>query len=226
MRSVMRPPSRPATATASERPRVREILSLLARHYPEPRTALRFSNPLELLVATVLSAQCTDARVNAITPELFRAFRSADDYAAAPRAELERAIHSTGFFRSKARAIQGFAAAIVRDHGGKVPGTMEDLVKLPGVGRKTANLVLAEAFGVPGMVVDTHVSRVSQRLGLTGRRTADKIEQDLMKAVPKERWNDFSLQLIQHGRLVCKARVPRCGDCFLQKLCPTGLSRV
>jgi len=205
---------------------MREILAQLTRHYPEPRTALRFSNPLELLVATVLSAQCTDARVNSVTPELFRRYRNAADFAAAPRAELERAIHSTGFFRSKARAIQGFSAAITRDHGGKVPGTMEELVKLPGVGRKTANLVLGEAFGVPGMVVDTHVSRVAQRLGLTTKRTADKIEQDLIKVVPRERWNDFSLQLIQHGRLVCKARVPRCSECFLLKLCPTGLSRV
>jgi len=210
----------------AEKPRVKEILSLLARHYPEPRTALRFSNPLELLVATVLSAQCTDVRVNLVTQDLFHKYRTARDYADAPRQQLEKDIHSTGFFRSKARAIQGFSSVILEKHTGEVPGTMEELVKLPGVGRKTANLVLAEAFGVPGMVVDTHVSRVSQRLGLSARRGPDKIELDLMKAVPRDRWNHFSLQLIDHGRKVCKARTPRCDECFLLKLCPTGLSRV
>ncbi|HKY31292.1 MAG TPA: endonuclease III [Candidatus Polarisedimenticolia bacterium] len=214
------------TTPASARPRVKEILSLLARAYPEPRTALRFSNPLELLVATVLSAQCTDARVNAVTAELFRKYRTAHDYAAARREDLEKDIHSTGFFRSKAKAIQGFCAVIEKEHAGQVPRSMEDLVKLPGVGRKTANLVLAEAFGIPGMVVDTHVGRVSQRLGLTARRDAEKIEQDLVQLVPGERWNHFSLQLIEHGRKVCKARNPRCTDCFLLRLCPTGLSRV
>jgi endonuclease-3 len=223
MNPTVRTPAR--RPTTGEKPRVKEILSLLGRHYPEPVTALKFSNPLELLVATVLSAQCTDARVNLVTQDLFRKYRSARDYAEAPRAQLERDIHSTGFFRSKTRAIQGFAAAIVKDHAGKVPSTMEELVSLPGVGRKTANLVLAEAFGIPGMVVDTHVTRVSQRLGLTTRRVADKIEQDLMKGIPRDRWNDFSLQLIEHGRRVCKARVPRCAECFLLKLCPTGLTR-
>jgi endonuclease-3 len=209
-----------------EKPRVKEILSQLARHYPEPRTALVFHNPLELLVATVLSAQCTDTRVNQVTAKLFERYRTAKDYAEAPLAQLEQDIRSTGFFRSKAKAIQGFSAALLRDHGGKVPRSMEELVKLPGVGRKTANLVLAEAFGIPGMVVDTHVSRVSQRLGLTVRRDADKIEQDLMDVVPREKWNDLSLQLIEHGRRVCKARVPRCSECFLLKVCPTGLIRV
>jgi endonuclease-3 len=210
----------------TEKPRVKKILSLLARDYPDARCALRFSNPLELLVATVLSAQCTDARVNQVTEVLFRKYRSAEDYAHAPLAQLETDIRSTGFYHNKARAIRSFCAALVRDHNSEVPRTMEALVALPGIGRKTANVVLAEAFGTPGITVDTHVKRLSQRLSLTSKTDPDKIEQDLMKLVPKEQWNGFSLRLIQHGRTVCKARSPRCHQCALLSWCPTGVGNV
>jgi len=216
-------PARPAPAV---RPRVKRILGLLEREYPSPACALRFSGPLELLVATVLSAQCTDARVNQVTERLFRKYRSAEDYVSAALPDLENDIRSTGFYRNKARAIHACCASIVREHGGRVPRSMEELVQLPGVGRKTANLVLAEAFGIPGLVVDTHVSRVSQRLGLTQRTQPDKIEADLMKLLPPEDWNVFSLRLIEHGRRVCKARKPLCESCTLLKTCPTGLTRV
>ncbi|HEY3176446.1 MAG TPA: endonuclease III [Candidatus Polarisedimenticolia bacterium] len=211
---------------ATERPRVRKILTLLARQYPEPRCALRFSDPLELLVATILSAQCTDVRVNQVTKELFVKYRTAGDYATAPPGQLEADIRSTGFYRNKARAIRACCAALEKQHGGRVPRTMEDLVELPGVGRKTANLVLAEAFDIPGIVVDTHVSRLSQRLGLTSKTDPEKIEQDLVRIIPKDQWNGFSLRLILHGRAVCKARKPDCDACPLVPCCPTGLSRV
>ena len=210
----------------TEKPRIRKILSALVSEYPAPRCGLDFKNPLELLVATILSAQCTDARVNEVTRSLFRKYRSAADYAGASAGELEGDIHSTGFFRNKARSIRACAASLVENHGGRVPATMEELVALPGVGRKTANLVLAEAFGIPGLVVDTHVTRLSQRLGLTQQTGADKIEQDLMKILPPEEWNLLSLRLIHHGRAVCKARNPRCESCPLLRLCPEGLSRI
>ena len=212
--------------TALERPRVKKILSLLSREYPHSRCALQYSTPLDLLVATVLSAQCTDARVNQVTSQLFRRYRTAHDYAGTPQAQLEADIRSTGFYRNKARSIRSFCSALVRDHDGEVPRTLEELVKLPGVGRKTANLVLAEAFGIPGLVVDTHVSRLSQRLGLTQKRDPDKIEQDLMKIIPRESWDAVSLRLIEHGRKLCKARSPLCHRCFLVKVCPTGLARI
>jgi len=214
------------TRGGTGRPRVKKILSLLAREYPEARCALRFSNPLELLVATVLSAQCTDARVNQVTEVLFHKYRTAPDYADATLPQLETDIRSTGFYRNKAKAIRSFCAALVRDHDGRVPRTMEELIALPGIGRKTANLVLAEAFGIPGITVDTHVKRLSQRLGLTPNNDPDKIEQDLVKLVPRDQWNTFSLRLIQHGRTVCKARSPRCHHCAMLSSCPTGLSRV
>jgi len=209
-----------------EKPRVKRILGLLASHYPEPKCALRYSSPLELLVAAVLSAQCTDARVNEVTADLFRRYRSASDYVVAAPAQLESDIRSTGFYRNKAKAIRAFCRALVEHHHGEVPRTLEELVQLPGVGRKTANLVLAEAFGIPGIVVDTHVNRLSQRLGLTQKREPEKIEKDLMAIVPRDQWDGFSLRLIQHGRLVCKARRPLCHQCFLLKNCPTGLSRI
>jgi endonuclease-3 len=207
-------------------PRVRQILSLLAREYRSPRCALAHSSPLELIVATILSAQCTDARVNQVTPALFKKYRSAADYAEAPPGKLEEDIRPTGFFRNKARALRSLGAALVRDHHGEVPRTMELLVALPGVGRKTANLVLAEAFGIPGLVVDTHVKRVAQRLGLTRRSAPEHIERDLMQVIPRVSWSRFSLRLIQHGRGVCKARRPRCEECPLLRVCPEGLSRV
>lgn len=216
----------PRRTATTEKPRIKKILGLLAREHPEPRCALRFSSPLELLLATVLSAQCTDERVNQVTEVLFRRYRSAADYASAPLAQLQADIRSTGFYRNKARAIHAFCQALVRDHGGEVPRTMEELVALPGVGRKTANLVLAEAFGVPGLVVDTHVRRLSQRLGLTQKNDPDRIEQDLARLVPKDQWNTFSLRLIQHGRMTCKARRPLCHQCSLLSCCPTGLAHV
>jgi len=209
-----------------EKPRVKKILSLLAREYPDAKCALNFSNPLELLVATMLSAQCTDARVNQVTAVLFEKYRSVHDYAAAPLVELESDIRSTGFYRNKARAIRACCTEMLARHQGSVPSSLEELVKLPGVGRKTANVVLGQAFGTPGITVDTHVKRLSQRLGLTQRNDPDKIEQDLMKLVPHEQWSTFSLRLIQHGRAVCKARSPKCHPCPLLHSCPFGLSRV
>lgn len=212
--------------SAAERPRLKRILSQLARLYPEPGCALLYSNPLELLVATVLSAQCTDARVNQVTRDLFHKYRTAADYAGAPPGRLEEDIRSTGFFRNKARSIRRLCDALSREHGGEVPGTMEELVRLPGVGRKTANVVLGEVFGVPGVVVDTHVSRLSRRLGLTTSTDPERIEQDLMKIVPRDQWSSFSMRLILHGRAVCKARVPDCHGCHLLQSCPTGVARV
>ena len=208
-----------------DRPRIRRILTLLARDYTQARCALHHTSPLELLVATVLSAQCTDARVNQVTPALFRKYRSAEDYASAPQSQLEADIHSTGFYRSKARALRGLCDALVRRHHGEVPDTMEELVALPGVGRKTANLVLAEAFGVPGMVVDTHVTRISQRLGLTQNRQAERIERDLCAVIPRDQWSSFGIRLIEHGRKVCKARRPLCDTCALLQVCPHGIGR-
>ena len=207
-------------------PRVRQILAILAREYRSPRCALTHSSPLELIVATILSAQCTDARVNQVTPGLFAKYRNAADYADAPAGRLEEDIRPTGFYRNKARALRALGAALVRNHQGQVPRTMEELTALPGVGRKTANLVLAEAFGIPGIVVDTHVKRIAQRLGLTRRSDPGHIERDLMQVIPKVSWNRFSLRLIQHGRTVCKARRPRCEECALLRVCPEGLSRV
>jgi endonuclease-3 len=201
--------------------RVRRILALLGRHYPDARCSLSFSSPLELLVATILSAQCTDARVNAVTPALFAKYRTAAAYAAADPEELRREVRPTGFFRNKATAIVGAAAAIAARHGGKVPRTMEELTALPGVGRKTANVVLGNAFGIPGVVVDTHVGRVARRLGLTAASDPVKAEQDLMRLIPRARWVRFSHQLIAHGRAICRAPRPRCVDCFFDaSLCP------
>ena len=224
MNTSTRTPRR--TTTQTEKPRVRRILALLAREYPEPRCALNFTNPLELLVATVLSAQCTDVRVNQVTADLFSKYQTAADYADSPPGQLEADIRSTGFYRNKARSIRGLCAALIAGHDGEVPGTLDELVKLPGVGRKTANLVLAEAFGVPGVVVDTHVARLSQRLHLTTKTDPVKIEQDLMKTLPCDQWNSFCLRLIQHGRATCKARRPDCHACALLSCCPTGLARI
>ena len=206
----------------AEAARVARILPLLDRHYPDARCSLAFTTPLELLVATILSAQCTDERVNRVTPALFAKYRTAADYAAADPEVLQREIRSTGFFRNKAAGIQGAAAAIASRHGGEVPRTLEELVKLPGVGRKTANVVLGNAFGVPGIVVDTHVGRIAGRLRLTSSADPVKIEQDLMRVVPRKRWVRLSHQLIAHGRALCRAPRPRCADCFLDaSLCPS-----
>ena len=198
------------------------ILKILDRHYPEAHVTLDFTNPLEMLVATVLSAQCTDVRVNEVTPALFAKYRSAADYAKAPLGELEEMIRPTGFFHNKAKSIKGFCQEIVEKYNGQVPASLEELVKLPGVGRKTANVVLGNAFGIPGIFVDTHLGRVSQRLGLTQEKDPVKIEFDLMPLVPKEHWVKFSHQMIQHGRQICHARNPKCPSCPLLPYCDYG----
>ena len=205
------------------RERVAQLLRLLPQIYPGARCELTFKNPLQLLVATILSAQCTDKRVNLVTPALFAKYRTAKDYAAAAPAELEKAIQSTGFFRNKAKSIRAAAAKISQDYAGRVPDTMEQLRGLPGVGRKTANVVLGNAFHKnEGVVVDTHVTRLSQRLRLTRQVDPEKIEGDLMKLVPREHWTNWSHWLIWHGRRRCFARKPDCRNCEIFRLCPSG----
>ena len=198
------------------------ILDVLDRTYPKADCSLDFSSPLELLVATVLSAQCTDERVNQVTKGLFKKYRKAVDYANAPPAELEEDIRSTGFFRNKAKSLKSCAAELVAAHNGEVPDSLEELVELPGIGRKTANVILGAAFDTPGIVVDTHVGRITQRIGLTHQRDPVKIEFDLMEQIPREKWTVFSHQLIQHGRKTCKARKPRCAECPLLEHCDFG----
>ena len=200
--------------------RVKRILARLDQAYTAAECALTHENPLQLLVSTILSAQCTDERVNRVTKTLFQKYRTAKDFAAADPRELEQEIRPTGFFRNKTKSILGAAKLLVGKFHGQVPHTMEELLELPGVARKTANVVLGTAFGVAsGVVVDTHVDRLSQRLDLTKEKDPKKIEQDLMKIIPKEKWILFSHQLIWHGRLVCQARRPRCPDCPLEDLC-------
>jgi len=202
---------------------VEETIARLKSAYPDARTALDWSTPLELLVATILSAQTTDVRVNSVTPNLFAKYPTAAAYAGADPAELEDDIRPTGFFRNKAKSLQGMARALVEEHGGEVPRTMEELVALPGVGRKTANVVLGNAFSIDeGVVVDTHVRRLSNRLGFTSHKVPEKIEKDLVETVPKGDWTVFSHLLILHGRSVCKARKPACGDCVVNDLCPSA----
>ena len=205
------------------RERVKQLIKVWPKVYPDAHTELDFKTPLQLLIATILSAQCTDKRVNLVTPALFKKYRTAKDYANAPAAELEKAIQSTGFFRSKTKSIRGATATIVQKFGGKVPATMEELRELPGVGRKTANVVLGNAFGKnEGIVVDTHVARLSGRLGLTKQSDPVKIEFDLMKLVPQEYWAVWSHWLIWHGRRRCYARKPDCANCEVFNLCPSG----
>jgi len=205
------------------RERVKKLVAIWPKVYPDAHTELNFKNPLELLIATILSAQCTDKRVNMVTPALFKKYRSAEDYAKAPAGELENAIRSTGFFNSKAKSIRGATSAMTKLHKGRVPDTMEQLRELPGVGRKTANVVLGNAFGKnEGIVVDTHVVRLSQRLGLTKQKDPEKIERDLMKLVPREHWTNWSHWLIWHGRRRCYARKPDCANCEIFRLCPSG----
>ena len=199
---------------------MRAVLEQLRELYPDARCALEFKTPLQLLVATILSAQCTDLRVNKVTPGLFARFPDAAAFAAADPAELEIAIHSTGFFRNKALAIREACADIVAKHGGQVPQTLEELTALRGVGRKTANVVLGNAYGIPGLVVDTHVARLANRLGLTNESDAVKIEFALVSLVPRESWTLFSHWLILHGRAVCTARKPLCSACPLTGHCP------
>ncbi len=207
----------PSAAPASE------VIVRLKTEYPDARTELDWSNPLELLVATILSAQTTDVQVNRVTESLFSKYRTAEDYADSTPDELEEDIRPTGFYRNKARSLRGMASVLVEKHGGEVPRTMSELIALPGVGRKTANVVLGNAFGAnEGIVVDTHVRRVSGRLGLTGNQDPVKIEQDLMGSVPEEDWTIFSHLLILHGRRTCKARKPDCPNCILNDICPSA----
>src|SRR4030067_1070871 len=202
--------------------RVKEIIRILSKEIPDSRIALKFSNPFELLIATVLSAQCTDVKVNQVTVGLFKKYRSAGDYAESNLAKLEEEIRPTGFYRNKAKSIQKCCRELEKRFGGEVPNTLEDLVTLPGVGRKTANVILGNAFGIPGIVVDTHVRRVSRRIGLTENDDTVKIELDLMRVVPREEWTHFSNLLIWHGRKTCVAKKPLCGICPIRKECDYG----
>jgi endonuclease III len=210
--------------STEEKQRARQIIKSLREEYPEARCSLNYSNPLELLVATILSAQCTDERVNIVTGELFRKYRTAEDYFGVPQEEFEQDIRSTGFFRNKAKAIQNACRIISEKYHGRVPEDLDELVALPGVARKTANVVLGNAFGITsGVVVDTHVARLSARLALSAESQPEKIERDLMELVPREGWIDFSHLLIAHGRKVCKARTPLCAECVVESLCPSSL---
>ena len=199
-----------------------KILDILDQRYPDAKCSLDFKNPLELLVATVLSAQCTDERVNQVTKSLFNKYRSAEDYASAPLEELEDDIRSTGFFRNKAKSLKNCGTALVEQHEGEVPASLGQLVNLPGIGRKTANVILGTAFKIPGIVVDTHVGRITQRIGLTHEQDPVKIEFDLMEIIPKDKWTTFSHQLIHHGRKICTARKPKCPKCPLLEHCDYG----
>ena len=204
--------------------RTEQIIKQLKHAHPDAHCALNHSNAFELLVATILSAQCTDERVNLVTADLFRKYRKAEDFIRAEPAELEQDIRSTGFYRNKAKAIQGACRLIVERHSGRVPSTLDELLELPGVARKTANVVLGNAFGMAvGVVVDTHVGRLSQRLGLTSHEQPEKIERDLMALVPQKDWVDFAHLMIYHGRAICKARKPECASCTLEDLCPSSL---
>ena len=204
----------------TDQQRTRRLIRELARLYPDAQCSLNFEKPFHLLVATILSAQCTDARVNMVTPELFRRFPDAAAMASANPIEIQNLIKSTGFYQNKTRSILACSQALVEKYGGKVPQKMEELVQLGGVGRKTANVILGNAFGIPGLPVDTHVIRLSKRLGLTTNNQATHIERDLCAVIPKKEWTLFSLRLIYHGRQVCHARKPRCQSCALASLCP------
>jgi len=214
--------------TSQSKRHAAKVARILRQEYPNATCALDFRTPLELLVATILSAQCTDKRVNLVTKDLFRKYRSAADYARASPEALQRDIQSTGFFRNKAKSLIGCCAELVAKHGGEVPKDLETLVGLPGIGRKTANVVLGTAFGIAsGVVVDTHVTRVSRRLGLTRHKDPVKIEQDLMAVIPQETWIDFGHALVLHGRRLCVARKPKCDDCPLGPFCPrVGVEKV
>jgi endonuclease-3 len=203
--------------------KIGEILNRLKKAYPDARCSLNYTNPFELLIATILSAQCTDARVNLVTKDLFHKYSGPKDYLNVPEEELQNDIRTTGFFRNKTKSIRGASKKLLEEFKGEVPATMDQLLTLPGVARKTANVVLGNAYNITsGIVVDTHVSRVSQRLGLTKQTQPEKIEQDLMKLVPKKEWITFSHRLIMHGRYICKAPKPDCPNCMLNDLCPSS----
>ena len=209
-------------SSREQKARTRNIIARLKKAYPDAKCSLNHSSPLELLIATILSAQCTDQRVNIVTADLFRKYRSCADYLKVPTSELQNDIRTTGFFRNKTKSIQGMCK-ILTEQGDRVPETMDELLELPGVARKTANVVLGNAFGIAsGVVVDTHVSRLSQRLGLTKNNNAEKIERDMVELVPRKDWIDFSHLLIYHGRQICKARNPFCEKCVVEKYCPSS----
>ncbi len=203
------------------RKNARAIYRILSKTYPEVRCELDFKNPLQLLVAVILSAQCTDKRVNAITPALFKNYKSAKDYAKAPLAEIEQFIYSAGFYHAKARHLQGLGRKIVEEYGGQVPATIEELTTLPGVGRKTANVVLGHAFGIPGITVDTHFGRLSRRFGWTTSLDPVKVEHEVGLLIPEKEWTNLSQRMIWHGRRICHSRKPACGACPVAKICPS-----
>ncbi|MGH7458596.1 MAG: endonuclease III [Longimicrobiaceae bacterium] len=208
---------------AKKKKRMEEVIARLKGEYPDSRCSLDHRSPLQLLVATILSAQCTDALVNKVTPELFRRYQEPSDYAAATQAEMEEQLRSVNFYRGKARSLIGVGRALEKEHGGRVPASVEQLTALPGVGRKTANVVLGTAFGVAdGVVVDTHVKRITNRLAFTRNSDPDKVENDLLPLVPEDERVSFTHRMIDHGRAVCIGRKPRCGQCVLLELCPTG----
>ena len=213
------------SAASAPELRAPEVNRRLAQEYPDARCALDYESPLQLLIATVLSAQCTDERVNSVTPELFARYPEAADYAAAQRSDLERILRPLGFQRAKAGHLLGIGEKLVADFQGEVPCTVKELTSLPGVGRKTALVVLGNAFGIPGLTVDTHFGRLMQRLGLTGESTPVKIERDIAKIVPEEEWTMFSHRVIFHGRQVCHARTPECEACVLWDMCPAARGR-
>lgn len=210
-------------ASRTSRKTVREVIARLHDAYPDAHIMLEFTDPWQLLVATILSAQATDVGVNKVTAELFKKYRTIEDYASADPAVFEQDIHATGFFRNKTKSVMGAAAMILADFGGKVPDTMERLVKLPGVARKTANIVLANAFGkIEGIAVDTHVFRVSRRLGWSKEKDPNKVERDLLALIPRDEWYAMNYLLIEHGRAICKAPKARCGECVIADLCPSA----
>lgn len=209
--------------TLEEQERVEKIIAILRENYPNPRTALNYSSPFELIIATILSAQCTDERVNKVTPALFKRYPTIEDFAQADQKELEKDIHSTGFYRNKAKSIIGLSKKVMEQFNGKLPDNMEDLITLPGVARKTANILLSSVFKkAEGIAVDVHVRRVSERLSFSKEKNPDKIEKDLMRLIPKEDWLDISYLLIDHGRAICTARKPKCPQCPLKNLCPSA----
>ena len=216
----------PKETTEELKKRTREIIRKLKRAYPGAKCSLNHSNAFELLIATILSAQCTDDRVNIVTADLFRKYRKPEDYLKVSPRELEKDIQSTGFFRNKTKSIQGTAKMLTETYGGEVPKTMDELLELPGVARKTANVVLGNAFDIKaGVVVDTHVTRLSHRLNMTQEKTAEKIEQDLIPIVPKKDWVIFPHLIIYHGRKTCKARNPQCAECVVEKHCPSSFMK-
>jgi endonuclease-3 len=212
--------SKPLGKMVNKKDRALEVVKRLKKNYPQAKCSLNYRNPLQLLMATMLSAQCTDERVNKTTPALFKKYKTAKAFASASQAELEDIVRPTGFFRNKAKNIIACNKELVKEHKGVVPSTMDELHALSGVGRKTANVVLGNAFGIPGMVVDTHVTRLSNRLGLAKGKDAVKLEYDLQKLVPEKDWTDFGHLMIEHGRAICKARKAECDECFLSDICP------